>query len=864
MRRATNYLALMMLRRVQTLAGIRAEKLLIALDVVTIAVLANLCRASIWYKMVSQNLPANYPHPTNLMTRTSALLLLLFVACPMCVASDEIDFASEIQTVLARRCYSCHGPDQQEGSIRFDDRSTVVGEADSGEHAIVPGDPDSSELLRRVLSDDEGERMPPEGKPLTESEIVALRKWISSGAEYEQHWAFQPRTTPAVPPVESEWTLNSIDNFVIAKLQDNGLSPAGRASPTELIRRAYLDTTGLPPSPETVAELLTDWSPRSYQRLVDSLLADPAFGERWARNWLDVVRYAETNSFERDNPKPNVWKYRDYVIRAFNSDKPFDQFAREQLAGDELERVTDDSLTATGYYRLGIWDDEPADPAQAVFDGYDDLVTTTSQGFLGLTLNCARCHDHKIDPLTQKDYYSMVAFMRDVTPYGKRSDNFGNNQIDLRPELAEQYTKLDQRLKKLGREIRKLEQSIIVKMSSTDQRATEGPKRAEVLREKLESYTDAETYSEYKTLKAEQRELQSRRSQLPPREQVLGLAKLESQPPVTHLLMRGSPHAPGDEVQPTFPKLIGGGEPMLPEPGERSAGRRRVLADWIASDDNWLTSRVIANRVWQHYFGRGIVRSPNNFGLMGVPPTHPELLDHLASELVDSEWSLKSLHRKILMSATYQMSTEADSRAAEKDPENDLFWRQNLRRLSAEQVRDGVLAVTGQLSREQFGPSMYPLLSAEVLASQSRPGSGWRQSPESQRARRSIYIHVKRSLPVPLLVAFDYPETDISCEARFLTTQPAQALSMLNSDWMQTQAAHLAERIKREVGDRLADQAVRCLEIVLSRPDVNAADVSTLIDLNQKLQADFGLDEDAARRAMCLTALNLNAFLYIE
>ncbi len=798
------------------------------------------------------------------MIRIVALLPLLFVALPIGVSADEIDFASDIQTVLARRCYSCHGPDQQEGSIRFDDRSTLVGEADSGESAIVPGDPDSSEMLRRVMSDDEDERMPPEGKPLKESEIDALREWISRGAEYEQHWAFQPRTSPEVPSIDSQWTLNSIDNFVLAKLDENELAPARAASPTELIRRVYLDTTGLPPSPESVAELLRDWSPRSYQRLVDSLLADPAFGERWARHWLDVVRYAETNSFERDNPKPNVWKYRDYVIRAFNADKPFDEFAREQLAGDELESVTDDSLTATGYYRLGIWDDEPADPAQAVFDGFDDLVTTTSQGFLGLTLNCARCHDHKIDPLTQKDYYSMVAFMRDVTPYGKRSDNFGNNQLDLRPDLAEQYTDLDARLKKLGREIRKLEQSIIVKMSSTDQRATEGPKREKVLREKLESYADAETYAKYKEMKSEQEGLQKQRAKLPPREQVLGLAQLNAQPPATHLLMRGSPHAPGDEVRPTFPKLIGGGEPVLPEPGKRSAGRRRVLADWIASEDNWLTSRVIANRIWQHYFGRGIVRSPNNFGLMGVPPTHPKLLDHLAGELVDSDWSLKSLHRKILMSATYQMSTEVDRRAADKDPDNDFFWRQNLRRLSAEQVRDGVLAVTGQLSREQFGPSMYPLLSTEVLASQSRPGAGWEQSTESQRVRRSIYIHVKRSLPVPLLVAFDYPETDISCEARFLTTQPAQALSMLNSDWMQRQAAHLANRIEQEAGDNLGEQAVRCLEIVLSRPDVSAEDVSTLVDLAERLQVEFGLDEQAARRAMCLTALNLNAFLYIE
>lgn len=798
------------------------------------------------------------------MTRFSVLVGLLVSTFGLSAVGGEVDFASEIQTVLARRCYSCHGPDEQEGGLRFDDRATLIGEADSGETAIAIGDPASSELLRRIQSDDEYERMPPEGKPLSESEITALRKWIEEGAEYEQHWAFQPRRSPAIPRVEGEWTHNSIDNFVQKRLIDNGLSPARPADPAALIRRVYLDVTGLPPAAETVADLLRDWSPMKYERLVDSLLADPALGERWARNWLDVVRYAETNSYERDSVKPNAWKFRDYVIRAFNSDKPFDDFAREQLAGDELDSVTEDSLTATGYYRLGIWDDEPADPLQAVFDGYDDLVTTTSQGFLGLTLNCARCHDHKIDPLTQKDYYSMVAFMRDVSPYAQRSDATTNNQVDLFPDVAQEYEQIEARRKELNREIRELEQSIIVKMPAPDQRATEGAKRKKVLAEKLEIYADSDSWNRYQTLKTEQAELNEARSHLPERIRVLGLANLDPTPETTHLLTRGSPHSPADEVRPTFPKLIGGGVPELPEPGDRSAGRRRVLADWIAADDNWLTSRVIANRVWQHYFGRGIVSSANNVGLMGTPPTHPLLLDHLASSLVADDWSLKSLHRKILLSATYQMSTELNSSCADKDPGNDLFWRQNLRRLSAEQIRDSVLSVTGQLNRKQYGPSMYPELSAEVLASQSKPGKGWEKSTGAERARRSVYIHVKRSLPVPLLVAFDAPETDISCEARFLTTQPAQALSMLNSDWMQLQAKYLADRLNREAGDNLYAQAARCLEIVLARPNSNAEDVDALVQLNEKLRSQHGLDPDAALVAMCLTALNVNAFYYVD
>lgn len=793
-------------------------------------------------------------------------LLLLGITPPAAVAA-EVDFANEIQTVLARRCYACHGPDMQEGAIRFDVRDTLVGEADSGEIAIQPGDAQASELIRRITSDDEYERMPPEGKPLTESEIEALTRWIDSGAEFKQHWAFQPLSKPALPEVKSQaWSQQPMDQFVLSRLEENGLQPVPAATAAQLIRRVYLDTIGLPPSPEVVATLSQNWSPEAYQQLVDNLLADPAFGERWARTWLDVVRYAETNSFERDGVKPNAWRYRDYVIDAFNSDKPYSQFVREQLAGDELDEVTQESLTATGYYRLGLWDDEPADPEQAIFDGFDDLVTTTSQGFLGLTLNCARCHDHKIDPLTQKEYYAMVAFLRDVTPYASRGDTLSNNQLDLDPQLAAQYEEIDGKLRVLNKATRKIEQAAIKQLSATDQRATEGPGRAKVLKEKLEDQLGESEWEEYQQFQSEIAELSQQRRQLPPRETVLGLAKVDAAPDQTFLLMRGSPHAPGDPVEPAFPKLIGGGVPEFGEPveGARSPGRRRVLAEWIAADDNWMTSRVIVNRIWAQYFGRGIVRSPNNFGLMGDPPTHPALLDYLASQLVANAWSLKSIHRSILLSSTYQMSTQVNQQAAQADPANNLFWRQNLRRLSAEQIRDSVLAITGQLNHQQLGPSMYPSLSAEVMASQSRPGAGWGESTESDRARRSIYIHIKRSLPVPLLVAFDFPDTDISCEARFLTTQPGQALTMLNSEWMQQQAGHLLQRVSREVGDDLEQQAARCLELVLSSPQSDLIDVQQLVDLVGKLQRDDGLDELTARRAMCLVCMNLNQFFYLE
>ncbi|MEZ6136625.1 MAG: PSD1 and planctomycete cytochrome C domain-containing protein [Pirellulaceae bacterium] len=797
------------------------------------------------------------------------LLVLAILQLPVwgqdTVQPHDVDFASDIQTVLARKCYACHGPDLQEGNIRFDDRRTLVSEADSGLAPIVVGDASQSELIRRITSEDESERMPPEGKPLSETEVATFRQWINSGAEYASHWAFQPIQRPTLPQVaRPELAEQPLDRFVLARLDAAGLQPVGRAEPRQLIRRVYLDITGLPPSPEEVAVLSRDWSAERYEQLVDRLLADPALGDRWARNWLDIVRYAETNSFERDNPKPNAWKYRDYVIRGFNSDKPYDQFVREQIAGDELEEVTTDSLTATGYYRLGIWDDEPADPLQARFDEYDDLVTTTSQAFLALTLNCARCHDHKIDPLTQKDYYSMVALLRDVTSYASRGNQTENNQLDVNTEVGQRYDEIEARERELRSQTREIEQNAIAKMPAPDQRATEGPGREKLLRRQLKDYVEDSQWQEYLQLKEELDALEQERRQLPQRETLLGLAKTDAQPEPTHVLLRGSPHSPGDLVEPAFPKLLGGGTPgIIPPHDGHSTGRRKALADWLASDQNWMTARVIANRVWLGYFGRGIVRSPNNFGLMGEIPTHPELLDHLATLLIDNEWSLKSLHRAILLSSTYQLSTAADAQGLAQDPSNNLFWRQNLRRLSAEQVRDSVLTVTGQLNEQQFGDVMYPTLSAEVLASQSRPGNGWGNSSPADQARRSIYIHVKRSLPVPLLTAFDFPETDISCEARFLTTQPGQSLTMLNSDWMQQQAAALLARVQREAGDALPAQAARVLELTTSQV-ADAQDIDELVDLVERLRKRDDMDETAARRAMCLVALNLNQFFYIE
>ncbi|MFM7138047.1 MAG: DUF1549 domain-containing protein, partial [Planctomycetota bacterium] len=334
----------------------------------------------------------------------------------------EVDFARDIQPLLARRCYACHGPDTREAGLRLDDRVVATAELDSGSTAVVPGDPAASELLARITSSDHDLQMPPEGPRLTAAEIDAIKRWIAAGAEWQAHWAFRPVERPPLPAAAGKPVANPVDAFIDSGLAARGLARSPEADKATLLRRATYGVTGLPPTEKEMQEFLADDSPGAWEKVVDRLLASPHYGEHWGRHWLDLVRYAETNSFERDGAKPHVWRYRDYVIRSFNDDKPFDRFVLEQLAGDEFAEPTADALIATGYYRLGLWDDEPADRLQARYDWLDDIVSTTGQVFLGLTINCARCHDHKIDPLPQRDYYAMLAFFHNVTPMGNGGD----------------------------------------------------------------------------------------------------------------------------------------------------------------------------------------------------------------------------------------------------------------------------------------------------------------------------------------------------------------------------------------------------------------------------------------------------------
>jgi len=799
-------------------------------------------------------------------------------------------FEKEVLPVLTANCLKCHGAEAKvKGELHLTNREGILEGGATGP-AVDLKNPAGSLLVRAIKYQDNDHHMPPKGK-MGAKEIAVLEKWVKEGLpftpdrmsatvarkggviteEARKYWVYQPVRRPAVPEVPGAKfkVQNPIDAFIAAKWEAKGLKPVKPADRATLARRAYYDLTGLPPTPEEIDAFVADESSDAWEKLIDKLLASPHYGEKWGRHWLDVVRYCETNGYERDGPKPYVWRYRDYVIRSFNDDKPYTQFIKEQLAGDEMPGFYPDAVIATGYYRLGIWDDEPADPLQSVFDGYDDVVATTGQAFLGTTFNCARCHDHKVDPIPQTDYYKLVAFFRDIRPYSETRDvRSAFNLTDISPsaERAKYEADLKKRQARLA-EIKKamevIEDEFIKTMPAEDQRAAEGPDRPQVVA-KLAKMLTGEEKTKYTVLSKERKDLERRPA--PPGQQLaLSVNHCDPRPPVTHVLLRGSAHAEGKEVQPGFPEVLGLPEPRIPapEPGARSSGRRTVLADWIASRDNPFTARVFVNRVWQYHFGRGIVPSANDFGKLGEQPTHPELLDWLASEFMDGGWKLKRLHKLIMMSSAYQRSSQGDADDLKLDPANTLLWRFNMRRLSGEEVRDSILAVSGSLNLKQFGPSTYPPIPKEVLAGQSVPGQGWPASPPSEANRRSIYAHVKRSLRVPILVGFDQPDPDSSCPVRYVTTVPTQSLGLLNGEFANEQAALFAKRLQKLASTDLAAQVRWAIRLTTGRNPTSeevAKDVAFINGIRQK----YKLDEVEALTRYALLCLNANEFVYLD
>lgn len=1092
-------------------------------------------------------------------------------------AVDSEHFRETIAPLLEAHCLECHGSGERlRGGLWLTSREGFLEGGDSGP-TIDAQDPAKSLLLAKISYRDEAHRMPPKGQ-LAEADQLALQSWVEAGAPWHASvtfpetaetsperlvkgdgltgWAYQPLQELEAPAtMREDWPRNPVDAFLLARMEEAGLEPAPEIERTGWLRRVSYALTGLPPSPAESAAFLADDSAGAHERVIDRLLASPHYGEHQARRWLDVVRYAETNGFERDADKPEIWRYRDWVVRAFNNDLPYDDFVRMQLAGDELQPVTHDGLIATGFLRLMQWDDEPPEGrVQARYDVLDDIVRTTSEGFLATTIGCARCHDHKGDAIDQTDYYSFMSFFEGLTDYrtegwlvpiltpaqerehaeaqkrhaveraaaevelldlenefrqaftargegagrtlleqlsyrfyrhpfrslddfeGLRHEDEGDlagGRFDLSPAtrgedfgfvfegtlrvpyagrwtieldaddgarltidgtVAVEYDHLGPLgtprtasvVLKPGPQPVKLEffqwvggAAVRIRMTPVDAnlwRTTEseppsgweefgfddsdwpqgragfgreGTPGAEIgtawksadlwMRqtfdwdpardldpvlvahhdEDLEAWINGtpalqasgflRDYGVYE-LSPKAREalvagpnslalhVRNRRGgqyahgrivpraatlsgsladvafgrytlagsegaaakALPERiaadgEQVLGgaavaqhaelLARVQRlqrnpprppaqaniatetgpNPPLMRVHVRGSARAMGDEVPIAFPACIDPSPAAVPAPlpGAQTSGRRRVLADWIASPSNPLTARVAVNRVWQQHFGVGIVPTPGDFGELGERPTHPELLDWLARWFIESGWSMKELHRLLLGSSAYRMDSRGPAPNPSIDPTGSLLSRFRPRRLSAEELRDSILWLGGQLSDRVGGPPFYSMMPAQALATSSQPGNVWGQSSPEDLRRRSIYIKVKRSLLTPLLTAFDLADTDSSCPVRHVTTSPSQALGLLNGEFSQTRAAEFADRLRREHPGQPRAQLERALSLALGRAP-NADDLETAETLLATLQTRHAMDESQALDQVCLFVQNLSEFLYLD
>ncbi|MFN9300307.1 MAG: DUF1553 domain-containing protein [Acidobacteriota bacterium] len=776
------------------------------------------------------------------------------------LCAGMLGLGQEAREILSRHCLACHGAAKM-GNL--DLRNVKSGDA----------------VLEKVTHMVTTKAMPPGKKGLSESEIAAVANWVKAGApglgkELEAKsnwWSFQAVKRAAVPAGEGE----AIDRFIREKWQQAGLRPVRKATKRELLRRVSYSLTGLPPSEQELAEFEQDGRPDAYARQVDRLLASPRYGERWGRHWLDVVRYADTGGFETDIYFPNAWRYRDYVIRSFNEDKSYKQFVQEQIAGDELfptnldldggfkiapEKLAKlDASIATGMYTIGpVYHEAALFGGQVRYEWLTDAVDTTGEAFLGLTLGCSRCHNHKFDPLTQRDYHGMMAVFaaseEKEIPVVSRFATFGFKSgypswIRVE-ELKGAIQRIDQKARKrvvdLVRKRFTVEElaayDVAVDKRTAEQRKTAARVEAAMtqagLLENAEGkeadipLTEAES-QEREKLVVELGRAALKANPVAQTATVLGPAPVV---PKVHLTHRGDWRSQGEEVGPAVPGVLARGQKIGAEEARRSA-----LALWVGSEENPLTARVMVNRVWHWHFGKGIVATPNDLGRQGEEPTHPELLDWLAAEFMESGWSLKKLHRKILLSETYQLSSEASEANSKIDGNNRYLWRMNRQRLDAETLRDAVLAVSGELNLKMGGRPVVPRLSPEeytVMWARNQ----WPESlDESEQARRSVYLYVKRAFPLPMFTTFDAPETSQSCSRRENTTVAPQALTLMNGDFMVKQAKVLAGK---------------------------AGDVESLWRRVHGRQPTAAEKEKAGRIAnreqLALVMLNTNEFLYVD
>ncbi len=742
----------------------------------------------------------------------TACLVLFWSQVFVLSAEPALDFEADIAPILVRRCVECHQANHISGGLRLTSRAEMLAGSESGAVVTIesPGD---SYLLERVKS---GEMPPPEkglSRQLPQAEIELLEGWLVTGAKWPEDrkldwlerttdlragrdwWSLQPIQKPQ-PPVLGGGPQpdHPIDAFILARLGQQGFSPAPTADRAVLLRRVYYDLIGLPPTLAQIADFEQDHSAGAWGKVIDQLLASPQYGQRWARFWLDLARYADTSGYERDQEKPFAWKYRDWVIKAFNDDMPYRQFVIEQLAGDEIENPDEQSLIATGFLRLGTWNDEPNDQQDYQYERLEDLVHTTTTAFLGLTVKCARCHTHKFDPIEHEDYYRVASA-------------FWPGPILTRNAAW------------LG-----------------------GPTAQEIGMENVLAWTDITTT-----------------------------------PNELHLLKNGDREQPQQSIEPASLSCVPALTKTFQSPAvdAKTTGRRLQLAEWIADSNNPLTWRVAVNRIWQHHFGEAIVRTPDNFGFLADPPTHPELLDWLATDFV-ADGSLKRMHKLILTSQTWQQASlhpEQDTYAL-VDSSNRLWWRAERLRLDAEALRDSMLAVTGELDLSLGGECFRPTLAPEALEGLSKKSAAYKASPEDEQNRRSIYGYLQRSLLPPLLTAFDLCDATAPTGQRSVTLVPTQSLALLNNQFVHDRSQNLSLAILAEAAEPI-DQARLAWQAILRRDPSHselAASAQHLAEQRTAFAAraesqqssQQATPEQLALASLCHVLLNCNEFIYID
>ncbi|MFO1007222.1 MAG: PSD1 and planctomycete cytochrome C domain-containing protein [Planctomycetaceae bacterium] len=773
-------------------------------------------------------------------------------------------FETTVRPLLIEHCHKCHSDTKQWANLRLDSREAMLKGGDNGP-VIVPGNPDESMLIRAVKHIDENLKMPEDGK-LTDAQIDALVKWVEQGAPYPNgavarthhrdpnHWAFQPMTPQAIPVVKNTaWPQSPIDYFVLARLEEAGLTPADAADKRTLIRRVTYDLTGLPPTPQEVAAFLADESPDAYSKLVDRLLDSPAYGEHWGRHWLDIARYADSNGLDENVAHGNAWRYRDYVVAAINHDKPLNQFILEQLAGDLLPHETEAQhhaqLTSIGFLSIGPKVLAEVDQPKMRMDIVDEQIDAVGKVFLGMTLGCARCHDHKFDPIQTADYYALAGIFKST----KTMDTYvkvakWHENVLPSAEATAIQTKYDQ-------ELATKKQAIETFIAAADKAAKDGLAPGTTPPESLAPLYPEATTAELAKLRAELSAFEAAGPDLPT---TMGVTEDEVTDVAIHV--RGDTQKLGDVVPRHTPPVMRGAQ--VPEFNTQSSGRLQ-LAKWLVDPQHPLTARVFVNRVWRWRFGRGLVRTVDNFGLLGEVPSHPQLLDWLAQRFVADGWSLKSLHRLLLNSSTYQQSSIPQAGTVEHDYDNRLLGRFSLRRLSAEEVRDSLLAVSGQLDSTPGGPVLKVKNRGYLFDHTSIDLTDYTSN------RRSIYLPVIRNNVFDLFQLLDFPDPAIPTGDRAASTVAPQALLMMNSDFVMQSADKLAVRVQtesRETAERISSLA-RLLYAREATPEEIESYSQLLAELEQSLEPiepDARVRSQQAWSALCQTLLAANEFIYVK